>query len=123
MRLAALPSLRSSPLPFSGRSRLCSIAGFVLLLGVSMGVDAQPDVPARFAQTAVDPLPLERVEKRPDWRQVLEGQASDGEAAEWQSSPQRRRMSREERDHLRKHVRDAARDAYPDAPARGAKGR
>lgn len=47
--------------------------------------------------------------KRKDWRNTLDGQGRAGEG-----SPQRRKMSEEERSNLRQHLRDAAQGAYRD---------
>ena len=51
--------------------------------------------------------------ERPEWRDTLSEQRKDREGVR-----ERRRMSEEERNDLRRHMRDAARGAYREEPGR-----
>lgn len=119
MRFSALSFVASSLRSL----RVHHVAALGVFAAVSTFAHAEPmspqhDVRTRFAQIAIEQAPAERPARRQDWRDTL-----DGQSAETMQEQQRRRISREERDHLRKHVRDAARDAYRDSPRRGGKGR
>ena len=116
MRFSALQALQFTLR--SVRARCGRGARFALFLSASALAHAAPDAQVPLdrpgAAAVAGGAPTEGASGRRDWRHTL-----DGQSAESLDAQQRRRISREERDHLRKHVRDAARDAYREAPKGG----
>ena len=84
----------------------------IVLVGAALLVvplaHAQP-TRGLFASEAQDQARPGAELRRKDWRNTLDGQGRAGEG-----SPQRRKMSEEERSNLRQHLRDAAQGAYRD---------
>ena len=114
MRFFHFPASFSDPQPSTcgavrdWRAKGASIA----LLGAALLVvplaHAQP-TRGLFASEAQDQARPGAELRRKDWRNTLDGQGRAGEG-----SPQRRKMSEEERSNLRQHLRDAAQGAYRD---------
>lgn len=94
---------------------VCSLG--VLLQAAPIQAHAQPGRQVEMDQTEVGAGKESAETRRKEWRRTLGGgsELRDGAA-------ERRRMSEEERSHLRRHVSDAARGAYGDDAPRG-KGR
>lgn len=114
MRFFHFPASFSDPQPSTcGAVRDWRAKGAsIVLLGAALLVvplaHAQP-TRGLFASEAQDQARPGAELRRKDWRNTLDGQGRAGEG-----SPQRRKMSEEERSNLRQHLRDAAQGAYRD---------
>ena len=114
MRFFHFPASFSDPQPSTcgavrdWRAKGASIVLFGAALLVVPLAHAQP-TRGLFASEAQDQARPGAELRRKDWRNTLDGQGRAGEG-----SPQRRKMSEEERSNLRQHLRDAAQGAYRD---------
>ena len=114
MRFFHLPASFPDPQPSTcgavrdWRAKGASIVLFGAALLVVPLAHAQP-TRGLFASEAQDQGRPGAELRRKDWRNTLDGQGRAGEG-----SPQRRKMSEEERSNLRQHLRDAAQGAYRD---------